>query len=355
MRVVAFTSAATNYLPKVRLLFQSLREHHPEFKLVLALADETMADADLSNEPLDEVISVGDLDIPDKRQWIFFHTIVELSTAIKPFVLKELLRREDADLVLYFDPDMVVFDRLDDLISAMSGKNVGLTPHQTRPEVQLEAVRDNEISSLKHGVYNLGFLAVGNTSEGRRFAVWWAERIYHFCVADIPNGLFTDQRWVDLAPAFFDGVQVLKNPRYNVATWNLTTRTVTGNAEQGFQVDGEPLGFYHFTGFDSGAHAVMAAKNAPANDSVKALVEWYRAKTRFDSADPYSSVPWAFANYPDGSPIPLEHRRLYRDRPDLQSCFPDPLLQKDCGLKRWMETQGMIEHPERLKKNSLGA
>ena len=182
MRVVAFTSAATNYLPKVRLLFQSLRKYHPEFKLVLALADETIEDTDLTNEPLDEVISVGQLNIPDKRQWIYFHTIVELSTAIKPFVLKELLGRHDVDLVLYFDPDMVVFDRLDDLIHAMSGKNVGLTPHQTHPEAGLEAVRDNEISSLKHGVYNLGFLAVASTAEGRRFADWWAERIYHFCV-----------------------------------------------------------------------------------------------------------------------------------------------------------------------------
>ena len=30
MKTVAFTSAATNYLPKVRKLFASIRQHHPE-------------------------------------------------------------------------------------------------------------------------------------------------------------------------------------------------------------------------------------------------------------------------------------------------------------------------------------
>ena len=90
-RTIAFTSAAQNYLPKVRKLFASLREHHPEFELVLALADEPHASVDFASEPLDRVIAIGDLDIPDKRRWTYFHSIVELSTAIKPYVLETLL------------------------------------------------------------------------------------------------------------------------------------------------------------------------------------------------------------------------------------------------------------------------
>ena len=34
-KTVVFTCAAINYLPKVRKLFASIREHHPEFELVL--------------------------------------------------------------------------------------------------------------------------------------------------------------------------------------------------------------------------------------------------------------------------------------------------------------------------------
>lgn len=351
MKTIAYTSAAINYLPKVRKLCASLKRFHPEFEVVLALSDEVTSIVDFSQEPIDRVIAVNELDIPDCTRWTYFHTIVELSTAIKPFVLKKLLSEDDVARVIYFDPDMVLFSRLDDMLEALDADNVVLTPHQTKPETTLEAVMDNEMSSLRHGVYNLGFLGVRPTDEGKRFAAWWAERIYHFCIADIPRGLFTDQRWVDLAPAFFEGVGILKSPRFNVATWNVTTRDVTGDAETGFQVDGQPLGFYHFTGFDSGAHSTMAKKNAPGNRSVAELVDWYADVTRLDAQDPASSLGWKFATYSDGDAIPLAHRRLYRARPDLQAAFPDPFdVSAESNVRSWMEVQGRIEHPEYFEK-----
>lgn len=351
-KTIAFTSAATNYLPKVRKLFASLRAHHPEFEIVLALADEADGSVDFDREPIDRVVTIDQLDIPDQVRWTYFHTIVELATAIKPFALMKFLADPEVERVLYFDPDMVLFDRLDDLLGKLDSASIVLTPHQTTPENTLDAVRDNEISSLKHGVYNLGFLGVRPTDEGKRFARWWADRIYHFCIADIPAGLFTDQRWIDLAPAFFDDVSILKNPRFNVATWNLSTRKFEGTREDGFRVQGLPLGFYHFTGFDSGAHRVMAEKNAPGNRSVMELVDWYASEAKFDDQDPAASVRWKFGSYSDGTPIPVGHRRLYRARPDLQAAYPDPFRTEAPSLKTWMETQGPLEHPEYFKKKA---
>jgi hypothetical protein len=353
MKTIAFTSSAVNYLPKVRKLIKSIKQYHPEFKIVWALSDEMSADIDPGKEEIDEVLAVSDLAIEDHLRWTFFHDIVELSTAIKPFVLKALLARPDVDRVIYFDPDMVLFSRLDDMLEQLDQGNVALTPHQTKPETSIEAVRDNEISSLKHGIYNLGFVGVRNTVEGNRFASWWAERIYHFCIADIPNGLFTDQRWVDFAPAYFDGVQILKNSRFNVATWNLTTRNFEGNLIDGFQVDAQPLGFYHFTGFDSGAHAVMANKNAAGNEAVRQLVQWYADETCFDKDDPASKIKWRFGTYSDGTAIPSWQRQLYRARVDLQVAFPDPFAtsEKSRGLLGWMRTQAPLEYPDIEKKN----
>ncbi len=66
------------------------------------------------------------------------------------------------------------------------------------------------------------------TGQGRRFIDWWADRLRQFCYDEVPNGLFTDQRWVDLAPAFFDDIAIVRDPQYNVATWNLTHRRATG-------------------------------------------------------------------------------------------------------------------------------
>jgi hypothetical protein len=341
MKVIhVFTSAACNYIPKVRVLVESIRKWHPEWRIHLALSDEVPDGVDLSSEPFDEIHPASSLDISDFRGWAFCHTIVEFSTAIKPFMLKKLLAREDCAGVVYLDPDTVVFSRLEDVITGLQAGNIVLTPHQITPETQLSAIIGNEICSLKHGIYNLGFLAVAPTDVGKAFASWWAERIYYFCRAEIPNGLFTDQRWIDLVPAFFEGVCILRASNLNVATWNLTTREVTGSAPLGVFVDGEPLGFYHFSGFDSGNIHVMAQKNATGNKIVGDLLEWYTNLTGGVHNDPLSAVPWYFSAFADGTPISVAARLVYRERLDLQKSFPDPFETQNGGFKGWWETAG---------------
>lgn len=341
-----FTSAALNYIPKVRMLFKSIRELHPEFELHLALSDVLPDDVDLSSEPFDEVHPLNTLNIPDVKGWSFCHNIVELSTAIKPFLLEKLLLRDDCERVLYFDPDMVLFSRVDDLLQALERANVILTPHQIEPESRLRAVIDNEICSLKHGVYNLGFVGVSATEEGLRFANWWKQRIYHFCRADIPNGLFTDQRWIDLVPAFFSDVAIIRSPRHNVAPWNLTTRDISGDFDSGFKVNGEKLGFYHFTGFDSGAHRIMASVNARPDSKVGLLIDWYERETALVAADPLTNIKWVFGNYLNGEKISPLHRLVYRERVDLQRAFPDPFdTVTNSGFYGWINTQGWLEYP----------
>lgn len=343
-KIHMFTSAACNYIPKVRVLIESVRKWHPEWVIHLALSDELPEGIDLSSEPFDEVHPAASLDIPDFIGWAFCHTIVEFSTAIKPFMLKKLLDRDDCAGVIYLDPDTVVFSRLDDVLEALKEANVALTPHQTTPETGLSAVMDNEICSLKHGIYNLGFLAVSPTEIGKAFAAWWAERIYYYCRAEIPNGLFTDQRWIDLVPAFFDGICILRSSRLNVATWNLTTREVSGVAPWDISVDGCPLGFYHFSGFDSGAIRTMAEKNANGNNTITCLIKWYTNTTADLSKDPLSMVPWRFGMFSDGSAIPSPARFVYRERLDLQKQFLNPFDAAHGGFKWWWESQGRNEY-----------
>ena len=353
--IYAFTSAAANYVPKLRLLCNSIHKHHPEFRMVLALADRTPSWlADVSQEPFHEIIPVGDLPIPNRNNWIFRHSLVELATGIKPFVLQALLSRPDCEAVLFFDPDIVLFSPLRDLVQELSIANIVLTPHQTIPDKDYEAIIDNEICSLKHGIYNLGFIGVRNTPESMRFARWWGDRLYDFCRADIPAGLFTDQRWIDFAPVFFDGVKILKSSRFNVAPWNLTTRPVSGSLSKGLMVGDEPLGFYHFTGFDSGAHAIMAEKNGGGNRTVRDMVKWYIRETEALDHGDESKTPWAFGRYEHGEPITPIHRKIYRERRDLQQAYPNPFAySSDHSYPQWLLTQGRLEYPSLLGESAV--
>jgi hypothetical protein len=143
------------------------------------------------------------------------------------------------------------------------------------------------------------------------------------CYDDVPNGLFTDQRWCDLVPAFFGRVHILRDPGYNVASWNLSRRPVSISLDGVMQAGGSPMRFFHFTKVDW-VGELMLERYAGDRIEVFELMQWYRQRLAAHAAVDLPKGWWAYGRYSDGSPIPRSHRRLYRDRPDLQARYPDP-------------------------------
>lgn len=319
-----YTSITSNYLPKARVLAHSIRRCDPRARFHLLLSDNPPDGFDPGAEPFDTILRFEELPIENPRQWLFGHTVVELCTAVKGIGAREIVRRYRPEKLFYFDPDIVVFGGLDALGEALERHSVLLTPHVTEPETTQRAVIDNEISALKHGIYNLGFIGFRCSGEGLRCMEWWAQRLLDFCHDDIPAGLFTDQRWADLMPAMFEGVGILRDPQYNVATWNLSHRRATGEAPHAVLVDGRALSFYHFSGFDSGAQEVMLKVYGGHSPVLFDLRDWYIAECRRQGQDALGRLPWAFGRFSNGESITREHRLLYRTRPDLQRAYPEP-------------------------------
>jgi len=335
-----FTSIAPNYLPKARILASLVKRHSPEAQFCVWVADfERPAWADQVPE-FDEVRTLRDLPLDQAARWVFRHSLVELCTAIKGFALNDLLARPDCTAVFFFDPDIVVFSPLEELAAELERGSVLLTPHLTEPERTLEAILDNECAALRHGIYNLGFLAVRNDAEGRRFAQWWGSRLADLCYDEIPRGLFTDQRWMDLAPAFFASVAIVRDPGWNVATWNLTHRHIEGSLAGGFTVNGaSPLRFFHFSGLDSGAQLAMLKKYGGRMPALFELRRWYLAESERLAAQAWDDERWRPGQFGNGEPISQEHRVLYRERQDLQLAFPDPYATDDVNASfyHWFE------------------
>jgi len=327
----AFTSVSLNYLPKARVLAHSLKQHHPDAGFHLVLSDalpEWLAD---SPAPFDSIIHIEQLPVPNLKGWIFQHSLVELCTAVKGEACRWLADHYPHEPLFYFDPDIVVLGPLDSLLAELQHADILLTPHLLEPETSIEAVLDNEVCSLQHGVFNLGFLGLAPTAEARRFIDWWSQRLNSLCYAEIDRGLFTDQRWADLAPAFFPTLGIVRDPGCNVATWNLTHRQVTGSLAQGLQVNGHPLCFFHFSGFDSGAQKVMLDKFGGSNPVLYKLRDWYMEECRRMGQDELGQLPWAYGAFDNGQPITTGHRRTYRDRFDVQQAFPDPFSTKNAN------------------------
>ncbi len=176
------------------------------------------------------------------------------------------------DYVIYLDPDCWVLEDPATIINALPpDASVGVVPHTTRPADSDEEVRIVETSSLRHGIYNLGFLVVRNDANGRVLAEWWAKRLDKYCIDDFKLGLFTDQRWFDLAVGYFDFIKVIRHHGIDVASWNVGQRVLT-RRDNGYNIDGDPLIFYHFSGVGpEGVHRWVRDKFAPSDPLVAEL------------------------------------------------------------------------------------
>jgi hypothetical protein len=334
--MLVYTSVTKSYLPKARVLAKSVKNFHPDWRFVLLYSDNLPAGFDLTQEPFDEILTIDQLGIPNWRSWAFGHAVVELCTAVKGPAAELLAQRAGVNKIMYLDPDIMVFNSLAMLESQLDQYEILLTPHLLDVENDINAIQDNEISALKHGVYNLGFFAARTSGQGLDFIRWWAERLRHFCRDDIPSGLFTDQRWCDLAPAFFSGLGIVRDRGCNVATWNIAHRSLSKDNAGGFIVADVPLRFYHFTGYDSGAGFGMLMRYASNQTAAHELWDIYGSDLVAEGQGDARYNGWYYGQFENGESISPEARRIYRARLDLSKAFPDPYsVEKPSFLNWW--------------------
>ena len=324
MKIAIYTSFAINYLAKARVLVRTVKERNSEIDVIAVICDRFSPAVDLTNEQFDQIWMVEDYPAAPIQGWIFRHNIMELSTAVKGWGLTRLL---DAgyDYVIYLDPDCWVLQDPAKLVDLLpKGFSVGVVPHTTRAADSDEEIRIVETSSLRHGIYNLGFLLVRNDENGKRLARWWAARLDKYCVDDFTAGLFTDQRWFDLALGYFDFIKIIRHRGIDVASWNVGQRTLTRDRD-GYLIDGDELIFYHFSGVGpAGVHRWVREKFAPADPLAAELEFRYEGMImECGQTDVEKTIPY-FDLYSDGVRVPAAHRALYRSHPDFLQRYGNP-------------------------------
>lgn len=318
-----FTSITNNYLPKARVLAHTLKQFHPDWNFVVIISDNVHETVDLNREPFDYIIYIEQLGIPNLKQWIFKHSIMEICTAVKGPAAWYLAETFKPDKLIYLDPDIAVFNPLDEIAGLLDSHPIILTPHQTKPERSAADVLNNEVCFLKHGVYNLGFFAVNCQGQGMDFLKWYRDRLLDFCYIDFKWGLYTDQRWCDLVPVLFDRLHIHRDPGCNVARWNLSQRHLY--KEKGtYYVDNTTLKFFHFSGYDSGQGVFEINRYIDGDHCFHELWDWYSKQLKTNGNNLVGDAGWSYDKFSTGNNITNEMRILYRDRTDLQEFFPDP-------------------------------
>ena len=301
---VVFTIVSRNYAAQAATLMASLATAEPTSARVVIATDGpiTFADAGI------RVVDAGTL-TPDFGAMCAYYDALELNTAVKPHAFRALMGQEGVGSVTYLDPDIFVYRPLDEVRAGLVQAPLVLTPHLTRPLRGSSNPNDHVI--LTSGAYNLGFMAVRAEPQTLALIDWWGEKLRFDCRVDFAQGLFTDQKWMDLAPGLVSDVALLRSPTLNLAYWNLEGREVTSGL-QGWQVEGHGLAFFHFSGFDPSRPDLLSKhqdriKVVPGSPLAGLLAEYGTAMLRNGHAQS-KSIAYGHQTLPSGQPVLPEHR-----------------------------------------------
>jgi len=310
-----FTIASKNYLAYVRVLLESVTRIHPEYKVYLCLADKVDGCFDPTIEPY-TIVQADDLSIPHFADFALRYDIMEFNTAVKPFMFRWLFNNTDLDAVIYLDPDIQVFSRLDRLESLLSSPaSIVLTPHITKPLEDGKSPSD--YSMLQAGVFNLGFIGARRCGESLDFMEWWGRRLVTQCINDLQSNLFVDQKWCDLAPCLLENLKILRDEGYNTAYWNLAQRKVSKNESGVWLSNSFPLVFFHFSGINPLQKQLVSKHQNRFGWSdileVQPLFEAYNSALMKAGWSETRNWPYAYDLLSDWGKLTKVLRQLYRD------------------------------------------
>lgn len=230
-----------NYLPQAMALLESTRKVYPEIDFYVLIIDGTSKD--IPHLPSAKILHPEDLNISPGwlKEMRSYYDAMELSTSLKPFLLDTLLT-EGVSTVTFLDPDILLFGELTDGMEAAEDFGIALTPHRLTPSNILKPGY-SELAFLQYGIFNLGYIVVGQKSK--QMLAWWGERLRWYCTKFPSDAVFTDQKWINFIPALFD-FKCIKNYGYNLASWNIDERPIT-LVNQKLYAGNDELVFIHFS------------------------------------------------------------------------------------------------------------
>lgn len=327
-----FTSCNWAYMDKALVLAESVARQMPEAEFHILLVDTPRPDLVL---PPSVTRLYPCVDLKDfTPAWVFKHTVVELSTAVKP-LYADVLLDEGYNRVIYFDPDTMLLSRPLSIDQDLARGDFLLTPHLHRPAASRLALETFEISAMAHGIYNLGFFALNNTPAARQVVSYWAERCRGYSYGEVHRGVFTDQKWANHFPVFFeDAIVVSANPGLNTAVWNAEGRVIVRRNET-FHIDGVPIEMFHFSGWDAGVPDRFSREFLGAGSGAELVAMYTEANQRFAN---FKDRFWPYAFYDDGTKIQTPHRLVYRRDGALQESFRNPYASGLGTFQEYAET-----------------
>lgn len=347
MIIVTTTSAALLY--KAKVMARSVKTYMPDAKVVTCLIERELYPFETENgtkpfantpegqvadlrrsllrkgfENFDEVVLAKNMDVPDFDKLAFKHSALELSCLLKYYTMIYAMKKYPHEkYFVYLDSDMKVYGPFSEVLNAFEKHSIVLTPHRVEP--------DPWEHFLKDGTFNGGFFAVKRSEDGEKFLDWMTSRLRVKNYIDAEQGLFVDQKWLNLAPAYFD-VHSLRHHGYNIAGWNLheSERKQISNIGGVYRVKDKYLRLIHFSGIGIFLERVLNDW-FPTNKThpLFLFLDEYKREWEEMGRDVIKDIAWSYDFFQSGERISLETRGKIKYQPELLDRFIDPFVMSN--------------------------
>lgn len=314
--VSVFTIIAKNYYPQAAALAESYHQIHPDHQLFVFFIDNDC----IHNPKIYHAIPIRRVNtIKNLAELSFRYNITEFSTAVKPYIFQWLFKKFKAQKILYFDPDIYFYKKINKIISLLDQHDCVLIPHRTQPTN--DDKKPNEWDFMGCGYYNLGFLGLKNNPDTKKFLHWWSQKLNKFAYSDIKNFMFTDQKWMDFAPSFLDTF-ILQDKGYDVAYWNLH--------EYLDHVPPNQIYFFHFSGFIPEKNVLSKHQNRFTLENIgsyRKLFDSYSKRLQYfkNLHKSLSTYVYPYNYFDNGVEISQTIKDIYRyTLTNLNLHFPNP-------------------------------
>lgn len=324
MKNVVFTICAKNYIGLAQVLEQSLLRFHQDLDFYIFVADEYLPSDELNYENLILAKNVLNFSPEKWNELSFKYDLTEFCTCIKPECFNYLFSQKSYEKIIYLDPDILVCNSLEYIFEQLTLYSIVLTPHLTHIEPSLNGLmQDNAM--LNTGIFNLGFIGLRRGEISSSMLTWWNKKLIDYCFIDYSEGYYTDQKWMNFLPAYFNSQDLLISFHLgmNLAPWNFGERKLVIHEDK-FYVQSRvhksqlfPLLFVHFSGFDyksiiSGTIYHTTIKSLKVYEDLLPLFNEYEKLLLESNFIKYRKLNYTY-NFFDGQiPISYIHRRLYR-------------------------------------------
>lgn len=187
-----------------------------------------------------------------------------LRWSLKSALILYFLKDKNYKNVIYIDNDIYFVNNNTFLIDDLD-KGILLTKHNRPivPKINFFDITDERIKytntntdyfyyeqflcNFTDGFFNAGF--IGASQPGIPAITWWTKMNFWQCVKSFKNGLYVDQKYLDvLALEFSDVVRICDHPGCNLAIWNSQTSKRSFDANHKWKINDRynPI-FCHFS------------------------------------------------------------------------------------------------------------